>query len=90
MVAKRIGAYRQTSDKRNMYNDYIALIDLDFTWTKKQVKRVIAYWKSGYHIAEIARKVDRIIDEVAILIIDLARKEKIELRKGGVFGDKNS
>jgi hypothetical protein len=47
---------------------------------------VIAYWNSGYHISEIAEKVNRIIDEVAILIMDLVRKGKIEERKGGVFG----
>jgi len=85
---KRIGAYRNVSDKRNIKNDYIALMDLDFSWKEEQVKRVIAYWNTGYHIAEIAKKVDRIIDEVAILLIDLARKEKIEPRRGAVFGNK--
>jgi RNase P subunit RPR2 len=39
-----------------------------------------------YSIAEIAEKVNRIIDEVAILIMDLVRKGKIEERKGGAFG----
>ena len=88
--AKKIGPSRSKSDMNNYYNNYIACFDLDFSWNEKQVKRVIAYWKSGYHIAEIAKKVDRIIDEVAILIIDLARKEEIEKREGGVFGAKVS
>lgn len=34
----------------------------------------------------IDEKGNRIIDEVAILIMDLVRKGKIEERKGGVFG----
>ena len=82
----KIGPTRSKSDMNSFYNDYIACFDLDFSWSEKQVKRVIAYWNSGYHIAEIAKKVDRIIDEVAILIIDLVRKEKITERPGGVFG----
>lgn len=85
-----IGPFRSKSDMNNYYNNYIACFDLDFSWSEKQVKRVIAYWNSGYHIAEIAKKVDRIIDEVALLIIDLARKEKIDEREGGVFGAKVS
>lgn len=88
--AKKIGPARSKSDMANYYNNYIACFDLDFSWNEKQVERVIAYWRSGYHIAEIAKKVDRIIDEVAILIIDLARTGKIEEREGGVFGAKVS
>lgn len=88
--ARKIGPSRGKSDMNNYYNNYIACFNLDFSWSEKQVKRVIAYWNSGYHIAEIAEKVDRIIDEVAILIIDLARKEKIEERQGGVFGGKRN
>ena len=84
--AKKIGPPRSKSDMNNYYNNYIACFDLDFSWKEKQVKRVTAYWNSGYHIAEIAKKVNRIIDEVTILIIDLSRKGKIEERKGGVFG----
>jgi hypothetical protein len=62
------------------------LLHPEIHWKEKQVKRVIAYWNSGYHISEIAEKVNRIIDEVTILIIDLSRKGKIKERKGGVFG----
>ena len=85
-TSKKIGPPRSKSDMNNRYNNYIACFDLDFSWKEKQVKRVTAYWNSGYHIAEIAEKVNRIIDEVTILIIDLSRKGKIEEREGGVFG----
>ena len=89
-TSKKIGPTRSKSDMNNYYNNYIACFDLDFSWKEKQIKRVIAYWNSGYHIAEIAEKVNRIIDEVTILIIDLSRKRKIEEREGGVFGAKVS
>lgn len=85
---KNIGPSRSISYMKSFYNDYIALLDLDFSWNKKQLNRVKVYWEAGYHIAEIAEKVDRIIDEVAILIIDLSRKGEIEERPGGAFGGK--
>lgn len=86
--AKKIGPPRSKSDMNSFYNDYIACFDLDFSWNEQQLNRVKVYWEAGYHIADIAEKADRIIDEVAILIIDLSRKGEIEERPGGVFGDK--
>lgn len=85
---KEIGPSRAVSDIKNFKNDYIALLDLDFSWNEKMVNRVIGYWEAGYHISEIAEKVDRVIDEVAILIIDLSRNNELTERPGGAFGDK--
>jgi len=83
---KRTGPPRSKSDRKNIENDYIALMNLDFSWSWPKVLVVKKLWNAGYHIAEIAEEVDRIIDEVALLIMDLARKKKIQERPGGVFG----
>ena len=65
----------------------IALEDLDFSWYRCEVDIVKKMWKSGKHIAEIARAVKRDQDEVAILIMHLAKNNEIKKRKGGVFGE---
>ena len=65
---------------------YIACDDMDFSWTEKAVNRVNQMWKAGAHITAIARAVRRPADEVALLIMSLAREGKIEPRPGGVFG----
>lgn len=67
----------------------IALDDLDFSWFLDEVKKVKKLWYFGWHIADIAKQVDRDQDEVAVLIMHLARRGKIEYRKKGVFGIEN-
>jgi hypothetical protein len=64
----------------------IALDDLDFTWLPSEIALVKTMWDFDYHIADIAAKVKRDQDEVAVLIMHLARKEKIAKRKTGVLG----
>ncbi len=64
----------------------IALEDLDFTWFPSEIALVKTMWDFDYHIADIAAKVKRDQDEVAVLIMHLARKGKIEYRKRGVLG----
>ncbi len=68
---------------------YTALSDgnFDFTWYPHEVTTVINRWNEGSHISDIAEELDRDTDEVAVLIIDLARKGKIGRREGGVYGD---
>jgi hypothetical protein len=51
------------------------------------VEQVAQLWRKGLHIADIAEKIKRDIDEVAILIMDLARRDVIEPRKNGVAGE---
>jgi len=65
---------------------YIALSELDFSWYPDEVERVKKLWRYGLHIADIAEQLKRDPDEVAILIMDLARQKIIKPRKGGVFG----
>ena len=44
------------------------------------------FWDEGKHIADIAEYMKRDQDEVAVLIMHLARRGKIEKRKTGVLG----
>ena len=66
---------------------YIALSELDFSWYPGEVERVKKLWAYGLHIADIAERLERDIDEVAVLIMDLARKNKIRRRKNGILGE---
>ncbi len=65
----------------------IALDDLDFSWFPAEVAKVKQLWNQGLHIADIATKVKRDQDEVAVLIMHLAREEKIAKRKMEVLGN---
>jgi hypothetical protein len=67
-------------DEINMDNDYICFIDdnIDFSWKKKQVKDIIELIKKGATVELIADKYRRFPDEVFLLLLDLARKRKID------------
>lgn len=64
----------------------IALEDLDFTWFPHEIEKVKQFWDKGLHIAKISEQVKRDQDEVAVLIMHLARQRKIAKRKRGVLG----
>ncbi len=66
---------------------YTALLNLDFTWTRAELRDVMRLWNSGAHIGEIAEVVGRDGDEVALLIMDLVRNDRLKPREGGVYGD---
>jgi len=66
---------------------YIALEGLNFFWCERtEIPVVERLWREGAPIWEIADKVKRDVDEVAILIMDRVRKGFIRPRPGGVFG----
>ena len=65
---------------------HIALADLDFSWYAHEVLKVRKMWQAGAHIEDIAKAVKRDCDEVAILLIDLARRGKIQRRRLGIYG----
>ena len=71
-----------------MKNNYIALGNLDFSWDKTEIPKVIRYWDSGYSLDKISVKINRRIEDVFLLLYDLSLKEKIKERKGGLFGSK--
>ena len=92
-MAKRVAGTEKTKIKReqdNYYNDYICFLNdsIDFSWKKEDVLRVKALWNMGYSIENISIDIERPIDEIALLIIDQARKNKIAARKGGIFGSR--
>ena len=66
-----------TKRRRNIY---IACEDMDFTWDERQVYAVAEMYRKGATVYEIAADpgIDRDPDEVAILIMDLARQGVIE------------
>ena len=70
--------YRHRTDQKNMDNDYIALAKLDFSWKKKDVKKIIKYVERGATIETIAGIYKREPDEVFLLFLDLARRGKIK------------
>lgn len=67
---------------------YIACEDLDFSWYHDELQFVIEAWGKGLSIFEIAEELQRDPDEVLILLVDLARKERIGKRRGGIFGER--
>lgn len=65
-----------------------ALEDLDLTFYREEVEKVTRLWKYGWHISDISKYINnRDQDEVAVLVMHLARQGKIRLRKNGVFGN---
>jgi len=71
----------------------IALDDLDFSWTKHEIRKAIMLWNSGYSIQDMAKQLrpydgmKDAVDEVALLIMHLKRQGKITNREGGVMGN---
>lgn len=87
---KQAAAFSRRADlrKRQPREElYIALSELDFSWYHAEVEKIKKLWAYGLHIAKIAEMLERDIDEVAVLIMDLARKNKIRRRKNGVLGE---
>ena len=71
-----------TKRRRNIY---IACEDMDFTWDERQVYAVAEMYRKGATVYEIASDpgIDRDPDEVAILIMDLARQDVIKPKDFG-------
>ncbi|MNY77987.1 hypothetical protein D3C86_2180650 [compost metagenome] len=59
---------------------------MNLVWDEREARKLDEMWKKGYDIEVIAETLERDCDEVAILIIDRARKGKIKARETGVFG----
>lgn len=70
---------------RERPNIYTVLEDLDFTFDLKEVRKAESLWKLGVSIQGIATVLDRDCDEVALLIMDRARKNHIKRRPDGIF-----
>jgi hypothetical protein len=71
---------------RQRNNIYIALEEVDLTWSLGEVMDIREMWNAGVPLTDIARKVKRQPDELALLIFDQAIQGKIQKRDGGIFG----
>ncbi|MEB8713162.1 MULTISPECIES: helix-turn-helix domain-containing protein [unclassified Bacillus cereus group] len=69
------------NERRNLY---IALEELDMLWDEDDVLRVKNAWKNNESVFAIGEKLQRDPDEVALLIMDLARKGAIGKRVLGL------
>ncbi|AOM13830.1 hypothetical protein [Bacillus thuringiensis] len=70
--------------KKERCNLYIALEEMDMFWDEDEVWRVKEAWNNNESIFAISEKLQRDPDEVALLIMDLARKGAIEKRALGL------
>lgn len=57
--------------------NHIALDDLDFFWTERQVQKMIVMYNKKMHISDISKKFRRPQEECALLIMDLGRRGMI-------------
>lgn len=64
----------------------IALEDVNFLWNIRDVKQVEHWWNNGESIWSIGKKLNRDPDEVAILLMDMIRRNLISYREGGAWG----
>jgi hypothetical protein len=70
-------------DRRNIY---LACEELNFVWDLEEVIRFDERWKAGASLLDLAEEFGRKTEEVALLIIDRAKRGKIYPRANGVFG----
>lgn len=66
---------------------YIALIDLNFGFSQEELKIFRSMWKAGESVFVIAEELERDSDEIAVLVMDQARKGRIKQRPGGLYGN---
>jgi len=59
---------------------YIALDEYDFAWTQAEVDAVVRWYSTGASVVDIAIAAGRPQVEVAVLIMDLAEKDKLAPR----------
>lgn len=75
-------------ESRHLTNErlgvYLALEELDFVWSTKQVEEFDNLWSEGMSLKNISLYFNRDIDELAILLIDRARKGKAKQRRYGI------
>lgn len=65
---------------------YIALEEINFIWCTREIKQFKSMWKAGYDIWKIAKLLGRSVHDVVMLVYDQHLNEKIETRKGAIFG----
>ncbi|MFQ6341046.1 helix-turn-helix domain-containing protein [Bacillus sp. AF62] len=79
-----ISAQQRKYMKNERRNLYIALEELDMLWDEDEVVQVKEAWNNNESVFAIGEKMQRDPDEVALLIMDLARKGAIGKRVLGL------
>jgi len=66
---------------------HLACEEMDFTWCTEEVKGFETMWLEGIALESIAKQLERDPDEVLILLIDRARRNKLIIkRQNGLLG----
>jgi hypothetical protein len=65
---------------------YIAGEGFDFQWSKNEVTEFIKLWNSGASLMRLSQTFIRTQNDIAVLILDLRSKGKIEPREKGMWG----
>lgn len=76
--------------KNKFRETYIALEELNFSWTKEELFDFECMWDEGATLDELAEYFERTPEEILILALDRGMKGKIKPRKGGLIGALNS
>ncbi|MEN1938947.1 helix-turn-helix domain-containing protein [Paenibacillus sp. 102] len=79
-----IAAQQRKYMKNSRRNLYVALEELDMLWDEDDILLVREAWKNNESVFTIGEKLQRDPDEVALLIMDLARKNVIRKRPIGL------
>ncbi|WP_035350195.1 hypothetical protein [Fictibacillus gelatini] len=82
--ATTITRLEQRYMKKRRCNIYIALEELDFIWSYKEIEEFDQLWREGYSLNYISDYFNRDIDEVAILLIDRTKKGYCKPRENGI------
>ena len=56
---------------------HVILIDAKFIWSQEEVEDFRAMWECGISLFEIAEQMNEDPDNIALLVIDQAKKRKI-------------
>lgn len=76
--------------KEERLTTYIALEEMNFTWSLEEVEEFEEMWREACSLTEIAAHFKRTHEEVAVLIMDRALNKRIKPRKNGIFGEEKS
>lgn len=79
----QVKAIKRKEDRRKNYKAYAGL-NLD--WAEETINKVIDGYNDGAAVPDIAESISREQEEVAFLIMDMARQGIIEPRDSGVYG----
>lgn len=72
--------------KKESRNIITVLEELDFHWCEDVAIEVIKMWENGVPFTDIVEHCKRDPYEVVLLLLQMARDGKIQIRAGGIFG----